>query len=126
MPKLIDADKQIDWIKQELQKIPREWPTSFECGRAEVLREVMKLLEAGTFDPIPPVQPAIKEGVRVRHKDKMYKPYGIGIVQEISMSGKQAFIHWPEFDKKHFTWGGPTPAYYRLDKLEVITDDSSS
>ncbi|MEK5469321.1 hypothetical protein MKY64_30415 [Paenibacillus sp. FSL R7-0210] len=59
--KLIDADKQIEWIKQELDKTPKEWPTSYECGRAAALKEVMKLLEGDRFDPTPPVQPDTEE-----------------------------------------------------------------
>lgn len=112
--KLIDADKLLKWIDENIDSIQR-W-------NGRVCESIAEQIEEGTFDPTPPVQPDIKPGDKVRHKDKAYQPYGIGVVKEISKSGKQAYVHWPEYDKKHFKWGPPTPSYYRLDKLEVITD----
>lgn len=108
--KLIDADKQIEWIKQELDKTPKEWPTSYECGRAVALKEVMRLLEGDSFSLTPPVQPDTpKLWDKVRHKDH---PGEIGEV-------------W-EHPRVKARFEGQEPDYYRLDKLEVIKDDPST
>lgn len=107
--KLIDADKLLEWMSG----IPIGFTDKFE-------QRMKAEIAVGTFDPTP-VQPDIKPGDKVRHKDKKFEPYGVGIVKEIAKSGKQAYVEWPNYNKQHFrAWGPPSPAYYRLDKLEVI------
>jgi hypothetical protein len=104
--KLIDADKVLEWCKKRFEM---EMPDArYSDGRRTILELMVGEIQLGNFDPTPPVQPDIKVGDKVRHKQ--YKSYGEGVVGEISGSGKSA-------------WVRPWSAYYRLDKLEVITDD---
>lgn len=110
MPKQVyDAKKLLEFL--------RKW------GDYSIADMIEREGKYGTFDPTPPVQPDIKTGDKVRHKDKEF--YGIGIVRELSKSGKQALVDWPDYDKNYFRFGGPMAAYYRVDKLEVITDDQN-
>lgn len=74
----------------------------------ELVAEV-KELRAKAADPTPPVQPAIKQGDKVWHIDHHE---AIGEV-------------WDHPQVKARFKGQP-PRYYRLDKLEVITDDPST
>lgn len=111
-PRLIDADKLYDWL--------------YGNGYHEICEEIRLREGAGSFSPTPPVQPDTPDpGDKVRHKEHAYKKYGIGVVKEISKSGKQAYVEWPNFDRALCSYA-PSPSYYRLDKLEVITDDSST
>jgi|GEM_PF-3421243 len=73
-------------------------------------------------DPGPIPLPTIKPGDKVRHKDRKMKYLGIGNVLEISASGQRVRVEWPNYDKKRSMWE-PYPAYYRLDKLEVVESD---
>lgn len=115
MPKLIDADKLLEWCDSE-EAAPL-WEGEDGLLKYGLLTDAIERMSA---DPTP-VQPDIKPGDKVIHRDKRYEHYGVGIVKEIAKSGKQAYVEWPNYDKQHFkVWGPPTPAYYRLDKLEVI------
>jgi hypothetical protein len=105
--KLIDADKQKEWIKKELSDIPVHFTTSFDRGRHAALMALLNSTEAGTFDPAPPVQPDIKPGAKLRHKDH---PQSIGEA-------------W-DYPKVFARFKGQRPAYYHVDGLEVITDGS--
>jgi hypothetical protein len=106
--KLIDADKLLEWGKVAL-------------GSANLWDELKAEIESGRVDPTPPVQPDINPGVtKVRHKD--HANYGIGNVIEIAKSGLRAHCNFPDYDKRVSHW--EPRGYYRLDKLEVITDGS--
>lgn len=121
MPKMIDADKLLEYLATEIKRY-QDYEIYIE--RAIALEDMQARIEFGDFD-CKPVQPEIEPGkTRVRHIDKRYAPYGIGIVREISKNGERAFVEWPDYNRKYFrVWGPPAPAYYRLDKLEVITDE---
>lgn len=99
--KLIDSEKLYDWL--------------YSNGHHEICEEIRLYEGAGTFDPTP-VQPDIKPGDKVKHKD--YKHYGIGIVDEVAKSGLRAHCHFPDYDQRRSNW--EPRGYYRLDKLEVI------
>ncbi|MEK3717932.1 hypothetical protein [Paenibacillus sp. FSL R7-0333] len=105
--KLIDADELLEWISGE-----------FEDFEEEVQRLTYQI-NAGTFDPTPPVQPDIKPGDKIRHKGNPH--YGIGVVHEIAKSGLRAHCSFPDYDKRVSHW--EPRGYYRLDKLEVIKDE---
>ncbi|MEK3674620.1 hypothetical protein [Paenibacillus sp. FSL R10-2771] len=62
--KLIDADKQKEWIKKELSDIPVHFTTSFDRGRHAALMALLNSTEAGTFEPTPPVQPDTGEVIK--------------------------------------------------------------
>jgi hypothetical protein len=101
--KLIDADKLYDWL--------------YGNGYHEICEEIRLREGAGSFSPTPPVQPDMKRGDKVRHTD--LKKRGPGIVTLVM--GQKAQVY---FEKTEI--GQPVQAYYRLDKLEVITDDPST
>lgn len=123
--RLIDSKKLLEWLENSTEG-DGFWAGSMEEA-TKSFDALTDAINSGTFSPTPPVQPdKPKPGDKVRHMDKQYAPNGIGIVKEISKSGKQAYVEWTNWDKDHFKWGGPWPAYYRLDKLEVITDDPST
>jgi hypothetical protein len=109
--KLIDSEKLISYLTDMKNKYPGP------VGGA--LYVVLQQIEYGTFSPTPPVQPDIKPGDKVRHKDN--KHFGIGIVDDIAKSGLRAFCYFPDYDRSRSNW--EPRSYYRLDKLEVITDD---
>lgn len=114
-PRLIDADKLLEYFKSQIKA------DGFTDDTEAILKynEIRGLINSGTFDLTPPVQPDIKRGDRVRHKD--HKHYGIGFVDDIAKSGKRAFCYFPDYDRRRSHW--EPRSYYRLDKLEVITDD---
>jgi hypothetical protein len=113
--RLIDADKLLEWLED---KSGKSYATTFINS---TYNGVIQEVESGTFDPTPtpPVQPDIKPGDRIRHKD--HKHFGIGIVDDIAKSGLRAFCYFPDYDRRRSHW--EPRSYYRLDKLEVITDD---
>lgn len=100
--KLIDADKLYDWL--------------YGNGYHEICEEIRLREGAGSFSPTPPVQPDIKPGDKVRHIDF---PNRIpGRVNGFSKNKNKADVWFAETEH-----GYGVRAYYRLDKLEVITDD---
>jgi len=62
-PRIIDADKLLEWIKTEIAKEYPEGVNQYVDGRETVL-EILKLrLEQGTFDPDPIPLPTIKQKI---------------------------------------------------------------
>lgn len=102
--KLIDADKLLEWMEHH------EIYAIIEYG--SVMRHLKSALEAGTFDPTPPVQPDIKPGDKARNRI-----YGLGEVDMVANRGcrKYAMVQFAE----EYTgmWA---------EELEVITDDPSA
>lgn len=107
MPKMIDGEKLLEYITTRQRS----------GDGSEELYSLEQLVHSGTFDPTPPVQPTLQRGDKVRHKD--FKNRGPGVVM-LAM-GQKAQVY---FEKTEI--GQPVKAYYRLDKLEVITDDTTS
>lgn len=106
MPKMIDADKLQDWIDRTEFAFYGRYGETGE-GVVKALGMLKEQLDAGHFDPTPPVQPDIpKLWDKVRHKDH---PGEIGEV-------------W-EQPRVKARFEGQAPDYYRLDELEVITDE---
>lgn len=126
--RLIDADKLLAHINSIRNDHIEKRNEGDECDRfandavADWLFILSNDIEKGIFDPDPIPLPTIKPGDKVRHKDRKMKYLGIGNVLEISASGQRVRVEWPNYDKKRSMWE-PYPAYYRLDKLEVISHD---
>jgi hypothetical protein len=83
MPKLIDADKLLEYLNGN--------PDGYI---SDVCYEGLKeRIESGTFDPTPPVQPDIKPGDKVRNRI-----YGLGEVDMVANRGcrKYAMVQFAE------------------------------
>ena len=104
--KLIDADKLQDWIDRTEFAFYGRYGETGE-GVVKALGMLKEQLAAGYLSPTPPVQPDIKPGAKLRHKDH---PESIGEA-------------W-DYPKVFARFKGQRPAYYHVDGLEVITDGS--
>ncbi|KWX71603.1 hypothetical protein AMQ84_27155 [Paenibacillus riograndensis] len=126
MPKqlrLIDSDKIITEMEERVQALLRDPDPTYDVHPVvNALCNYIDRLKSDRYlpDPTPPVQPDIKPGDEVRHID--HKHYGIGIVEEVAKSGLRAYCNFPNYDQRRLSW--EPRAYYRLDKLEVITDEN--
>lgn len=83
-------------------------------GYDQETKDIFVLHDEKDPDPIP--LPTIKPGDKVRHKDLPHR--GIGVVKEVSASGKRVKVY---FEKTEVGYG--ISAYYRPDKLEVVSCD---
>lgn len=61
MPRLIDADKLLEWLStregEAYVNAAKSYSPSFFKGKAEAFKDVLDYVNAGHFDPTPPVQP---------------------------------------------------------------------
>jgi predicted RNA-binding Zn-ribbon protein involved in translation (DUF1610 family) len=57
MPKLIDADKLLEWIEGAIKEMPQNMQSDENKAKYRTLKLIRNLTNAGTFDPTPPVQP---------------------------------------------------------------------
>lgn len=57
MPKLIDADKLLEWINDEYGKRKPNPYNDYTNGQRDMLDILEQRVEDGSFDPTPPVQP---------------------------------------------------------------------
>ncbi|OKP81624.1 hypothetical protein A3842_11130 [Paenibacillus sp. P3E] len=115
MPKLIDAEKLLWWIKDAMNELPYFCETPDDIAKYRILKQIRNLTDAGTFDPTP-VQPDIHPGDMVRGKKKaLYHGAGIGRVRCIFWDAEG---HWADL-----MYDNGSMAIYPLDELEVIAND---
>ncbi|ASA20930.1 hypothetical protein [Paenibacillus donghaensis] len=114
---MLDKPKLISWLRNYQCHVWNDEENDLNEGKGVVLEALIQEIESSTFDPTPVQPDTPKPGDKVKHR-KM-KHLGIGNVLEIAKSGERAYVDWPNYDKSKVNWA-PTPAYYRLDKLEVI------
>ncbi len=115
---MISKSKLLAWLEKQFREYPEEKMGDYGEGQHS-FDKVATAVEYGVFDPDPIPLPTLKPGDKVRHKDNKMKYLGIGNVKQIAASGMRALVDWPNYDKKQALYT-PLPAYYRLDKLELV------
>jgi hypothetical protein len=115
MNDLISAKKALDLIEK--------WMNYFDVEGKTALKSMEAAIIGGHLAPDPEPIPDIQPGDRVRHANKEYEHYGVGIVDKLSKSGKTARVKWPNYDRKRFPFGGPYPANFLLHKLVKLKED---
>lgn len=98
--KLIDADKLLEWLDKQTENAFNQ-----DINAQDAYMITKWAAEEGKFDPTP-VQPDIKPGDKVIHKQRLN--YGTGTVQKLRV----------EVNFGHFVHD------FNIDQLEVIKDEN--
>ncbi|MFD1776666.1 hypothetical protein [Paenibacillus rhizophilus] len=105
--RLISADKLLKAMKDRVNVLLRDADPGYDVHPVvNALENYIERIESGTFDPTP-VQPDIKPGDKVRHKD--HPEYGEGKVRTKRNELNEVYVTFYR-----------TQAHFGLDKLEVI------
>ncbi|QJC52727.1 hypothetical protein HGI30_14935 [Paenibacillus albicereus] len=108
--RLIDADKQLEWLERELHYSQRE----NRQDEAKALDMTIGKIKSGAFDPPTPEPPKFKAGDRVRSRARKKVE---GTVTGYSESGKRVRVVVP-----HPRYDWPYTAYYAPEALELIEE----
>jgi len=115
----IDREKTLERINAIV-----EWVVINDADPVEELNRFYDDVLSGAFDIKPPElpEPALKPGDLVRHKTCSW--FIEGEVLEIAKSGKKAKVKWTKYSFDRFRYHAPLPAYYDIDKLEKVEDET--
>lgn len=115
------AEKMIARYELEMQRFtPEQADFHTLLGSMESMRCFIDFIdmEPDEFrsEPISSLQP----GDKVKHVDECWAEYGIGVVKELSKTGKSARISWPNYDRRRFIFGQPGDSNILLRKLRKV------
>lgn len=120
MNDLISKAKLLEWIETEADKRFPGDVYGYADGRTSILDSLERELDSGSFSADPEPTPSLQPGDKVKHVDECWAEYGIGVVKELSKTGKSARISWPNYDRRRFIFGQPGDSNILLRKLRKV------